>query len=96
MSLKDRIKKLELQAGVNVERKYNLLILAGEIEPTQAQIDDFLAKLDLTKGTQTLAWTGDKFVCTATEWLIARGHDGSNFDPDREIEFCHFRRGVKT
>jgi hypothetical protein len=39
---------------------------------------------------------GDKFVCTASEWLKEDGYDidVDNVDPEREIEFCHLKEGV--
>ena len=96
MSLKDRIKKLEQHPGVKQERAIGLCIMSVGVEPTREQIDAFEAKIDWTKGSpQAWAWTGDKFVCTLSEYLQARGHEVENVDPEREITLCHLKGGTK-
>jgi hypothetical protein len=95
MSLRDRIRRLEQSHGVEPEQRIHLLTPGDKPKPTQEQIDAFAAKLDWKKySQQILAWTGDKFVCNGSDWLIAQGCDGSNFDPEREIVFCTLKKGV--
>jgi hypothetical protein len=90
MTIKGRIKKLEQSSGV--EQKQGYLLLTSGPEPTQEQIDDFLGKVKDSR--PILAWTGERFVCTASEYLAARGYDVGDVDPEREIVFCHPREGV--
>ena len=91
MSLKERIKKLEQYPGIKQERVIGICVMScDKPEPTQEQIAAFEAKIDWTKGSpQGWAWTGDKFVCTASEWLGIE-----DIDPERDIVFCHLKGGT--